>query len=385
MATNDNPLRRLAQLGQSPWLDFLSRRMLRSGELAELIDRWGVRGITSNPVIFEKAIAHSDDYDEQIAALAAAGRSAAEIYETLVLDDVAAAADLLRAVYEDSGGADGFVSVEVSPHLVHDAVGTVAEARRFCGRVDRPNVMIKVPGTTTGLAAIRELIAGGVNVNVTLLFSLERYEHVAEAWASGVEDALAAGRRVDTIASVASFFLSRIDSMVDPLLQEPAAGPREPASEAATLKGEVAIACARRAYAIFRQMSGTGRFRSLADHGAKPQRLLWASTGTKNPAYSDIKYIEPLIGPDTVTTMPPDTLAAYRDHGRPAVRLTGGLDRATGVLAGLERAGVDLMAVTDRLLDEGIRKFAEPFDALHAALDKKASAFQANNVPRPAP
>lgn len=378
MITNHGPLRRLAQLGQSPWLDFLSRRVLRSGELAELIDQRGVRGITSNPAIFEKAIAHSDDYDEQIAELAAAGRSAAEIYETLVLDDVAAAADLLRGVYEESGGADGFVSVEVSPHLVHDAAGTVAEARRFRDRLRRPNVMIKVPGTTAGLAAIRELLAGGMNINVTLLFSVQRYERVAEAWASGIEDALAAGRRVDAIASVASFFLSRIDAMVDPLLEESA-------SDAAPLKGEVAIACARQAYAAFRRLSGTDRFRSLQGKGALPQRLLWASTGTKSPDYSDVKYIEPLIGPDTVTTMPPDTLAAYQDHGKPALRLTDGLDRSTEVLAGLERAGIDLAAVTDRLLDEGVRKFREPFDALYAALDEKVSVHPTRNVRRPVP
>lgn len=376
MTTTQDPLRRLAQLGQSPWLDFLSRRVLRSGELAELIEQRGVRGITSNPAIFEKAIAHSDDYDEQIAGLAAAGRSAAEIYETLVLDDVAAAADLLRGVYEESGGTDGFVSVEVSPHLVHDAAGTIAEARRFRDRLRRPNVMIKVPGTTAGLTAIRELLAGGMNINVTLLFSVQRYERVAEAWASGIEDALAAGRRVDAIASVASFFLSRIDAMVDPLLDESA-------SEAATLKGEVAIACARQAYATFRRLSATDRFRSLQGKGALPQRLLWASTGTKSPEYSDVKYIEPLIGPDTVTTMPPDTLAAYQDHGNPALRLTDGLDRSTEVLAGIERAGIDLAAVTDRLLEEGIRKFREPFDALYAALDEKASAHPTGNVRRP--
>lgn len=378
-----NPVRRLAELGQSPWLDFLSRGMLRSGELAALIDHRDVHGITSNPVIFEKAIAQSDDYDEQIGDLASAGCSIEDIYEALVLDDVAAAADLLRGVYDESGGVDGFVSVEVSPHLVHDRTGTLAEARRFWQRIDRPNVMIKVPGTMAGLAAVRELIAGGVNVNVTLLFSLARYEHVADAWAAGIEDALAAGRRVDTIASVASFFLSRIDAMVDPLLDDCAAGNDERAEAAATLKGEVAIACARRAYATFGQLAETARFRSLADNGARPQRLLWASTGTKNPAYSDIKYIEPLIGPQTVTTMPPETLAAYRDHGRPAVRLTDGLDRATAVLAGLDRAGIDLADVTDRLLDEGIRKFAEPFDALHAALDEKAAACRTRNIRQP--
>ena len=380
---NDNALRRLAELGQSPWLDFLSRHLLRSGELRALVGA-GVRGITSNPVIFEKAIAHSDDYDEQIARLATAGRSTAEIYEALVLKDVADAADLLRAVYDDTGGADGFVSVEVSPHLVHDAAGTIAEARRFQEHVRLPNVMIKVPGTTAGLAAIRELIAGGVNVNVTLLFSPERYAQVADAWAAGIEDALAAGRPVDSIASVASFFLSRIDSMVDPLLDARAAGQDEHASRAAALKGEAAIACARRAYAVFRRLAGTPRFRSLADKGAQPQRLLWASTGTKNPDYSDVKYIEPLIGPDTVTTMPPDTLAAYRDHGRPAARLVDGLDRSAEVLDGLARAGVDLAAITDRLLDEGIRKFVEPFDALHAVLGKKAAAYRPRHVHRPA-
>jgi transaldolase len=381
----DNPLRKLNDLGQSPWLDFLSRSLIRSGELAELVDRWGVRGITSNPAIFETAIAHSDDYDEQIADLASDGFSAAEIYETLVLDDVAAAADVLRGVYDHSGGADGFVSVEVSPHLVDGTAGTVAEAQRFRNRLDRPNVMVKVPATTAGLEAIRELTSGGVNVNVTLLFSLERYERVAEAFAAGLEDALAARRRIDGIASVASFFVSRIDSMVDPLLEARGTGRGAAAHEAQALKGEVAIACARRAYVIFRELSATVRFRSLAEESARPQRLLWASTRNKNPEYSDIKYIEPLIGPDTVTTMPPDTLTAYRDHGDPDVRLTDDPDRAAETLTRLSRTGVDLAAVTDRLLDEGIRKFSDPFDALHKTLEQKASSCLRRSSRRPAP
>ncbi len=367
---SESPLKQLLELGQSPWLDFIDRKLLRSGDLERMVERWGLRGLTSNPTIFEKAIAHSQDYDEQIAELVRASRSTAEIYEALVVEDIRAAADVLASVYERSQGQDGFVSLEVSPHLVRDTEGTVAEARRLWRRVERPNLMIKVPGTAEGLPAITTLLAEGVNVNVTLLFSLDRYEEVVDAYLQGLEVALAAGRGLERTASVASFFLSRIDSLVDPVLDEIATGAGAAGETARGLKGEVAIACARRAYAAFREAFGGERFRRLAAHGATPQRLLWASTGTKNAEYSDVKYVEPLIGPQTVNTMPLATLEAYHDHGEPAVRLTddGG---AAEVLDTLARLGVDLDDVTRRLLEEGITKFIEPFDALQDALEEK--------------
>lgn len=368
---SENPLKRLASFGQSPWLDFIDRRLLRSGDLGRMVDRWGVRGLTSNPSIFEKAIAHSEDYDAQIAELVAARKPTAEVYETIVVDDIRAAADVLRPVYDAADGQDGLVSLEVSPHLVRDTQGTIAEARRLWARVDRPNLMIKVPGTRQGLPAITALLAEGVNVNVTLLFSLERYREVVDAHLGGLEAALAAGRPIERVASVASFFLSRIDQIVDPLLGEIAAGSGAAAEAARRLEGKVAIASARSAYAIFDAARSERRFRDLAARGAQSQRLLWASTGTKNPAYSDVKYVEPLIGPRTVNTMPLETLEAYEDHGSPAARLTADAGEASERLAALKRLGIDLGDVTRRLLEDGIAKFVEPFDALQRALDKR--------------
>lgn len=365
--TSESPLKMLSRLGQSPWLDFMQRSLLRSGELAGMLERWSIRGVTTNPAIFENAISHSSDYRARIDELSAAGWSPDAIYEDLVLDDVAEAADILRGVYDLTRGADGFVSVEVSPRLVHDAAGTVAEARRFWALLDRPNVMIKVPATAEGLPAIRRLIGEGINVNVTLLFSLTRYREVVEAYLGGLEDAAAAGRSLASIASVASIFLSRIDTMVDARLDELASGADGKALR--SLEGEAAIACARCAYAMYCDVVETERFRALADRGARSQRLLWASTGTKNPDYSDVKYIEPLIAPDTVSTMPLQTLEAYDGVGEPAIRLTGddsGPARET--LAALERAGIDVEEVAGRLLEQGIVKFADPFEALHAVL-----------------
>jgi transaldolase len=364
----ESPLRALLRCGQSPWLDFIQRGLLRSGELGRMVEHWGIRGVTSNPTIFEKAIAHSSDYDDETAALRAAGADADDIYEALVVDDIQAAADVLAPIYERTELADGFVSLEVSPHLVRDTAGTVSEARRLWALVDRPNLMIKVPGTLEGLAAVSALIADGINVNVTLLFSVARYRDVADAYMRGLESALAAGRPLDSVASVASFFLSRIDSMVDPLLDAIAARGGTDAVTARALRGETAIASAVEAYRYFRLALRGPRFERLAQRGARPQRLLWASTGTKDPAYSDIKYIEPLIAPDTVNTMPLATLEAYDDHGRPAVRLTGDAEAGADVLARLDEVGIDLDAVTDRLLEEGIAKFIEPFDALHRRL-----------------
>lgn len=370
---SDNPVRRLHDFGQSPWLDFLSRGMLNSGELARLIEEDGIAGVTSNPAIFEKAIVASDDYDEAIAELAAAGKGAQEIYEILTVEDVQNAADLLRPMYDQTEGLDGYVSLEVNPHLALDTEGTLDEARRLHGKVDRPNLFIKVPATAEGLPAIEQLISEGINVNVTLLFGLPRYREVADAYITGLERRAAAGAPVRGVASVASFFLSRIDVLIDPLLEEMIAAGGPSAEKARRLRGEVAIACAKIAYEIYGELFGGARFAVLAERGARVQRLLWASTGTKNPDYPDTKYVEPLIGPDTVNTLPLETIEAYRDHGDPASRLEDGLAAAHETLALLGEVGIDLDAVTAQLVEEGIDKFNKPYDKLIATLEEAVS------------
>ena len=360
----ENPLIKLRGCGQSAWLDFLSKHLLDSGELRRLIDEDGLGGVTSNPAIFEKAIAGSNDYDDDIGKLSRQGKGIQEIYETLTVADVQRAADLFLPVSRKLEGADGFVSLEVNPHLAHDTPGTIGEARRLWGKLDRPNVLIKVPGTQEGLPAIRQLISEGINVNVTLLFGLPRYREVAEAFLSGLEERGARGEHL-RVASVASFFLSRIDTLVDPIL-------KRMAGAAASLQGEVAIASAKVAYTIYRQVFGSHRFQVLKNQGARPQRLLWASTSTKNPAYRDVKYVEPLIGPETINTMPLETLNAYRDHGKPASRLSEGADQAAAVLQRLPELGIDLNQVTQQLEDEGVEKFNQPYDKLMRSLEDKA-------------
>jgi transaldolase len=370
----ENPLLRLEALGQSIWLDFLSRGMLVSGELVSLIQEDGVSGVTSNPTIFEKAIAQSSDYDAAITTLSRQGLTVPEIYEELVVEDIRMTADLLRPVYDRRDGGDGFVSLEVSPHLAHDSAGTLIEARRLWARVDRPNLFIKVPGTWEGLAAIRQLAAEGINVNVTLLFGLPRYRAVAEAYLDGLAERASRGLPLERVASVASFFLSRIDVLLDPQLESIAREGGEKARDAATLVGESAIACAKVAREMYREILAGDRYAVLAARGARPQRLLWASTGTKNPAYSDVKYLEALIGPETVNTTPLETLVAYRDHGQPAPRLEQGLAEAQHVLERLAGLGIDLGAVTQQLEDEGVEKFASPFDSLMKSLERKRAA-----------
>lgn len=363
-----SPVKRLLEFGQSPWLDFIQRGLLKSGELKHMIDEWGVRGITSNPVIFEKAIAHTDDYRADIARLARAGKTAEEIYEILVFEDVRAAAEILYPVYRETECADGFVCLEVSPHLARDATATIAEGKRLWSALDCPNVMIKVPGTQEGLLAIRSLLGDGVNVNVTLLFSIDRYRAVLEAYLAGLEDALGAGRRVDGIASVASFFLSRIDTLIDHKLDAVAAADGSQGRDAKRLRGEAAIASARLAYGVLEESLASERYHRLRTEGGRAQRLLWASTGTKDPLYDPTKYVEPLVGPDTVNTMPLATLKAYHEHGKPRARLAGHAKEADDVLVTLSALGIDLEEAACRLLDEGIEKFARPYDALLAAL-----------------
>ena len=355
-----NPLVKLSEFGQSIWLDNIRRGMLFSGELVDLIQNDGLVGMTSNPTIFEKAIAGSRDYDEAIRAASAEGKTSKEIYEDLTISDVQKAADLFRPVFEKTKGKDGFVSLEVSPHLAHDSEGTILSARRLWKSVSRPNLLVKVPATESGLTAIRELISEGINVNVTLLFGLERYREVVEAYLSGLETRLSLGKSIAGITSVASFFLSRIDLAVDPLLP--------PGSESYS---RTAIASAKIAFQDYRKFFGTDRFRALKAKGAATQRLLWASTSTKDPNDSDVKYVEALIGPETINTIPPETLNAYRDHGCPANRLETDLGAARELVDHLKRENVDLRAVTDRLEGEGVHKFRVSFDKLMTSIELK--------------
>ena len=370
-----NPLLKLESLGQSIWLDSISRPMLTSGELKRLIEEDGLSGVTSNPAIFEKAIAETNDYDGNIRALAREGKGVDEIYQHLVINDIRLAADHLRPLYDRLDGGDGFVSLEVSPHLAHDAKRTVDEAHMLWKSVDRPNIFIKIPATVEGLAAIRELIGDGMNINVTLIFGLARYREVARAYLSGLEDRIINGRPIDRVASVASFFLSRIDTMIDPILEKKAEAGGRIGLTAASLLGEVAVASAKVAYNIFKEVFRSASFSHLAQRGGRVQRLLWASTSTKNPAYNDVKYVEPLIGPETINTVPMETLRAYRDHGKPAVSLGKGLSKAERILKSLPELGINLDQVTQSLEDEGVEKFVKPFDILMARLSEKRAAF----------
>ena len=358
MATNK--VKQIHSFGQSIWLDFIDRDIIKSGKLKKLIDEDGVRGVTSNPAIFEKAITSSSDYDADIAELAKKSSSNEELFFGLAVTDIKNATDLFKGVYDESKGEDGYVSLEVSPFLALKTAETAAQAEKLWKQVDKKNVMIKIPGTQPGLAAIRQSIAKGININVTLLFGLPRYEEVTEAYISGLEDHLAAGHKIGHISSVASFFLSRIDVLVDPMLDEKGLG---------DLKGEVAIASAKKAYEIYKRVFSGPRWEKLAAEGAKPQRLLWASTSSKNPAFKDTKYVEALIGADTVDTVPLETIEAFRDHGIAENTLAQGLDKATEILTKLKSAGIDIDKITQQLEDEGIDKFNKPFEKLLQAIE----------------
>ncbi|MDR3669215.1 MAG: transaldolase [Holophaga sp.] len=366
-----NPLKRLGTFGQSIWLDYIRRDLMESGTLQQMIVEDGLRGMTSNPAIFEKAIGESHAYDPAIAALARQGQTVQEIYETLSQGDVQAAADVFLPLYQKTDGGDGYVSLEVNPHLARDTEGTLQEARRLWAALKRPNVLIKVPGTAEGLPAIRQLISEGINVNVTLLFGLSRYWQVAEAYLAGIQARMDAGLAVKHVASVASFFVSRIDTQVDPLLESffPQGG--KGALMARELHGQVAVASARLAYQNYKELFGGARFQPMAEAGARPQRLLWASTGTKNPDYSDVKYLEALIGPDTINTAPLETLSAYRDHGDPKVRIDHDMDVAGRVMGELLELGIRLDDVTGQLEAAGVEKFIQPFDQLMETLAHK--------------
>ena len=372
-----NPLTNIQQFGQSIWLDLLSRSMVVSGGLKRLIEEDGLRGVTSNPKIFDDAIEGSTDYDAEIRDLSKTTKNVRDIYESLAVADIQSAADVLRPVYEELDGRDGFVSLEVNPHLAHDTDGTVAEARRLWRWVDRPNICIKIPATIAGIPAIEQCLTDGINVNVTLLFGLQRYREVAEAFVRALNRRAAKGQSPARIESVASFFLSRIDVLVDSLLEKHSRSGGPGAEKARALQGEVAIASAKLAYQIYKEVFEGDAFRKLAEKGARSQRVLWASTGTKNAAFSDIKYIEALIGRDTVNTVPLDTLNAYRDHGKPDARLEQGIEDAKRVLAALPEFGIDLDRVTQQLEDEGVKKFNEPFDKLLASLEVKLRTIHA--------
>ncbi len=375
----ENPLLTLESFGQSLWMDFIRRDTVTSGELKRLIEQDGISGVTSNPSIFEKAIGGTHDYDDQIRNLARQGKSSDEIYQAVTIQDIQMATDVFRPVYNRTHGGDGFVSLEVSPRLAHDTTETIKEAHRLWKAVERPNLMIKVPGTQEGLPAIEQLIAEGLNINITLLFGLPRYQQVAEAYQAGLESLVEHGKAVDKAASVASFFLSRIDVLLDPQLEKKAneAGPN--AGLAAELRGQAAIASAKAAYGLYRELFYSPRFNRLARLGARTQRLLWASTSTKNPAYSDVKYVEPLIGVDTINTLPTETIDAYRQHGKPSLQLDKGIAEARRVLKDLEKLGIDLDASTQQLEDEGVDKFNKALDQLMAVIkEKRAEALMSH-------
>lgn len=364
-----NPLVRLGQLGQSPWYDHITRDLVTEGELARLIAEDGLCGMTSNPTIFEKAVSGSRLYDEDIRQLADEGKNAGEIFDALSAEDVREACDVFRPVYDASGHGDGTVSIEVNPALASDTAATTAEAARLWAAVSRPNVLVKIPGTSAGLPSITRSTAAGINVNITLLFSVERYAQVIDAFLTGLEQRAARGEDISRIHSVASFFVSRVDTKVDALLDK--------AGDPHGVRGRAAIANASHAYRLFLETLESPRWRKLAVKGAKPQRPLWASTSTKDPQYPDTYYVEALIAPQTVNTLPPETFAAYRDHGDPVVRIHDEMARADADLDALEATGIDLRRVTRELETEGVNKFSASFDQLRAGIDAKVGELVA--------
>ncbi|GAB4275772.1 MAG: transaldolase [Oscillatoriaceae cyanobacterium] len=374
-ASGNNPILEIRNYGQSIWIDNLSRDAIVSGELKELIGSRDVRGITSNPAIFEKAIAGNKIYDADIAAGARQSKSVLEIYESLVFEDIRNACDIFQSVYEESNGLDGYVSVEVPPNLARDTAGTIAEAQRYYQEIDRPNVMIKIPGTPEGLLAVEKVIAAGINVNVTLLFSVASYVETFWAYIRGLEARVAKGEDISKIASVASFFISRIDSNIDDRAAKLSAKTNDPERKASLedVKGKVAIANAKIAYQEYKQILQSERWQALAAKGASPQRLLWASTSTKNPTYKDTIYIEELIGPDTVNTVPPSTIEACADHCDIQSRIETNVEAAYKLIASLKELGIDIDEVMVELLEDGIDKFIKPFDSLMASLQEKVN------------
>ncbi len=367
----ENRLQRLHDAGQSIWLDFIERGMLHDGGLERRIADDVLTGMTSNPTIFEKALAEGSAYDAQING-AEGDLSARQLFELIATTDVRDACDAFAGIYRDTKGGDGYVSIEVSPAAANDSAATIAEARRLWKTVDRPNVMIKVPGTVEGAKAVRQLISEGINVNITLLFAISAHARVIEAYMAGLEDRLAAGKPIDGIASVASFFVSRVDTEVDKRLDALAQQSGKAGSESGALHGRAAVANAKLAYALFQQRFNSDRWSALHAKGGRLQRPLWASTSTKNPAYRDVLYVEELIGPDTVNTMPPNTIEAFRDHGNVKRTVDAELDRARAEIAAVEKAGVSMEQVTEKLLVDGLASFQKSFNSLIAGLAKKS-------------
>ena len=374
-------LQQLSAAGQAIWLDFVDRQFLADGGLRQLIQEDALTGVTSNPTIFEKAMGHGDAYDEGFKAFLAKSNpdvTVTDIYESQAIRDIQDAADDLRPTYERLGGCDGYVSLEVSPYFAQNTPGTVEEARRMWAAVNRPNLMVKVPATPSATAAIRQLIEDGLNINITLLFSKSSYQEVADAFMAGLEGRIEAGKPIDKVASVASFFVSRIDAQIDKLIDERVKNNDEMSDALKALRGKVAIANAKLAYVTYREMIASGRWQALAAHGAMPQRLLWASTGSNDPNYSPTIYIDALIGPDTVNTMPPKTMDAFREQGAVAETLTQDIESARFVLAETERLGLDLERITKDLVQDGVKQFADASDKLLAAVEKKRIEFRAS-------
>jgi transaldolase len=373
-----NPLLQLKTLGQSVWYDNVDRAQLVSGQFKRMLDEDAVVGVTANPTIFEKSISGGHAYDEQILQLIRAGKSTSDIYEAVVLQDIRTVADLLRPTYDHTYAQDGYVSLEVSPDLAPDTAGTIAEARRFWQLVDRPNLMIKIPATPEGIPAVYETLRSGINVNITLIFSIESYRQVADAYQRALEDRQARGQDIRTLASVASFFVSRVDTLVDKVLDAKIKANNDPAEQPKlkSLQGKAAIANARLVYQDFKQIFSTSRFETLRQAGAQVQRPLWASTSTKNPAYRDILYAEELIGPNTVDTMPLETINNFRDHGHTRCTIDEDLAGAQQTLDELEKLGIHYDQVTQQLLDEGVQKFADSFHQLFAGIESKKHAIK---------
>jgi transaldolase/glucose-6-phosphate isomerase len=367
----ENPLKALNRFGQSVWLDYIRRDLITTGELARMIREDGLRGMTSNPTIFEKAIAGNSDYEAYLAELEKqAGLNPTSIYEHVAIRDIQAAADALRSVYDQTKRRDGYVSLEVSPYLAHKTQETIDEARRLWKSVGRENLMVKVPGTKEGIPAFQQLISEGININVTLLFAQDVYENVARAYIAGLEAFAKSGGDVSRIASVASFFVSRIDTLVDSTIDDHIKKGSLDAATGKALQGKVAIANAKLAYQSYKQIFSGSQWQALAQKGAQTQRVLWASTGTKNPAFSDVLYIEELIGPDTVNTVPPATYDAYKNHGHPRATLEKDVDAARQTMSNLAKAGISMKEITDKLTADGVKLFADAFDKLLGAVEK---------------
>jgi transaldolase len=373
-----NPLLQLKELGQSVWYDNIDRSQLVSGQFQRLLDEDGISGVTANPTIFEKSISSGHAYDEQMNELIKAGKSTNEIYEALVIRDIQTVADKLRPIYDSTKGQDGYVSLEVSPDLAHDTEGTLSEVRRFWQMVSRPNLMIKIPATPEGIPAVRQALTEGINVNITLIFSLNDYKKVADAYIGALESRLASGQDISHMGSVASFFVSRVDTLVDKLLEDKIKASNDSAEQQKlkALEGKAAIANARVVYQEFKRIFGSARFQTLKQHGAHVQRPLWASTSTKNPAYRDVLYAEELIGPDTVDTMPLETIENFRDHGKVRLSIEDNIDQAYAVLEALEQIGIHYDQVTQQLQDEGVQKFADSFHKLFEGIDSKKKAIE---------